>query len=163
MKLYSSDLLHLIREYFGLASTIHGASILAKACLYLDRCRKSHHTLERQPFAPSLLVTFPLPPKKSLCLSYLPKPSPLHHSHLLFQILQLSLQLLPPFPILPAACQASHQPLPLLAVLSWPLRLVFMLVESHMTLGHSRDWYRHWSDTSKVLLSSPWKVAQLRL
>lgn len=96
------------------------ASILAKGCLYLDIRRTSHYTLERQSFfiwpdwqveQPSGSLSLPL---QSLCLSYLPKPSSLP-----FPPLSKSSNYLPYSschrPVLPAACRASHQPLPLLA------------------------------------------------
>lgn len=96
------------------------ASILAKGCLYLDIRRTSHYTLERQSFfiwpdwqveQPSGSLSLPL---QSLCLSYLPKPSSSP-----FPPLSKSSNYLPYSschrPVLPAACRASHQPLPLLA------------------------------------------------
>lgn len=129
----SSDLLHLLREYIVLAKPKNCPSILAKTRLYLDQeKRESCHTLKTQSFAWTLLVSPPLLSKKSLCLSYLPKHSSFHPSHIPFQIFRLSLQLLlPPSTVLPAACWASHQPLPLLVHGLSGLTLV----ESHMTSG----------------------------
>lgn len=154
--------LHLTCSIFSESTLclLSRASILAKTCLYLDQeRRKSHHTLNRQPFAQSLLMTSPLLSKKAfvfhICPNTLPFTLPTYLSkssgylfssscHLFFLLLAEQVTNLCPFLLM--ASQAC-----------------FDVSGGSYDFWTTPEYYRHWSDTSEVSLSSPWKVAHLRL